>query len=678
MPVTLLASTRSPSTLSVTLPGSTGPTTVRLSPSNRVKSPVTPNGPSVAIRLAGFGSDRLPAAPFSSPVATTPPGSVTAPDTASDSCCVAVSAPLIARSPVTFRLAKPALSGPVTASVCTSVSAKAPLVAKLPSVPIWLAPFSVAEAPLPVSPPTRIAPAPVSLIAPPLSRSSVPTVARLNPPAIVTGPPPGAPISSVAAFTGGAPPMPVPPPTVSPAWVSAASCTVPPGADSEPPAPNLGRSSAMAMPLPETAPSMASGVLSVSAKLPVVAKAFSAPSTLSGWVKLAETPPPVSVPAMPSCRLPLGWVIAPVALVVSAAVVSVPASCSAPFTPRLMLAGSVTGPVTTNPVLSARVKPPLLVNAASAAMALGPPVIDVVVPELPVSVGVTIAPPVWLIRPVAVSVSCVAAEISPAVCVRRPGNTPISPNALFAVNDTFGAVTVPESVSRPAAARLIEALSVTGPVTESCPRSVSVNPALVVKPASVSTMVSGPLNDAELAIPERVATSSVPLGWVIAPETFVVSAPVSSEPWSCRSPVTLRVIAVGSLTRPVKFTVRDWPSVSVSPPLLANVPRLAIMLAPGSVAAPPDDPVSVPAVIEPPVWVMAPDAVRLSAPGVLIAPPVSSRSPAVAFRVMAVPLSGPVKVSELPVRLTVVAAETVLLTVSGMLEVRFSAPVDVV
>ncbi len=68
---------------------------------------------------------------------------------------------------------------------------------------------------------------------------------------------------------------------------------------------------------------------SASVKPPVLVKAPRVLMALPAWPKLADPALPVR---LPTCRLPPGWVIAPVADVVSAPVVTVPASDKGPVT----------------------------------------------------------------------------------------------------------------------------------------------------------------------------------------------------------------------------------------------------------------------------------------------------------------------------------------------------------
>ena len=98
---------------------------------------------------------------------------------------------------------------------------------------------------------------------------------------------------------------------------------------------------------------------------------------------------------------------------------------------------------------------------------------DVLPPDAPSRRPATIAPPVWDTMASAFSVRPVAAVSVPAVWVMVPGEEVGDPvvwlktGPFRAVRLTSGAVTEPDSVSGPLLARVIEAPSVTGPVTVS-------------------------------------------------------------------------------------------------------------------------------------------------------------------------------------------------------------------
>ena len=214
--------------------------------------------------------------PPSAPAVMLPPGWVMAPVAANDSVPGVVIVPASARSPATVRLTDAADTGPDTDSACVSVSTRPPGAVNGPSVPIWLAPPSVALAPCPMSVPTRRAPAPVSVMAPLLRRSSTGTVERLNAPAITTGPPVTLPTTRVFAATGGSLPSPPSPASVMP-WpaVYSASATVPPGADKDPPRakPSASFRIASVPPWPaDTGPATVSAAASASMKSPLLLK----------------------------------------------------------------------------------------------------------------------------------------------------------------------------------------------------------------------------------------------------------------------------------------------------------------------------------------------------------------------------------------------------------------------
>ncbi len=76
-----------------------------------------------------------------------PEGWVIAPLATRDRLVDAAIAPDSAKSPVTFRAAVVAESGPVTLSPIVLVNANPPVVVKLPSVATWFAPPSVALPP---------------------------------------------------------------------------------------------------------------------------------------------------------------------------------------------------------------------------------------------------------------------------------------------------------------------------------------------------------------------------------------------------------------------------------------------------------------------------------------------------------------------------------------------------
>ncbi len=241
------------------------------------------------------------------------------------------------------------------------------------------------------------------------------------------------------------------------------------------------------------------------------------PTALPAWPKLADPALPVR---LPTCRLPPGWVIAPVADVVSAPVVTVPASDKGPVTASATAVVSVTGPLTVSPCPSVRLKPPALLALPRAVMAL-PVLVSVVVPadEL-VSAAVAMLPPVWLIVPELVSDTDVVPVIAPAVWLM----TPAMLGPLDEVRLTTGAVTVPERLNGPVVLTAIERPSVTGPVTDKPRASTRLSPAVVAKlPKVVIWLAFG--SAADWAEPVSVvAVIRPPVPSVIAPDAVSADA----------------------------------------------------------------------------------------------------------------------------------------------------------
>ncbi len=312
------------------------------------------------------------------------------------------------------------------------------------------------------------------------------------------------------------------------------------------------------------------------------------PMALPAWPKLADPALPVR---LPTCRLPPGWVIAPVADVVSAPVVTVPASDKGPVTVSATAVVSVTGPLTVSPCPSVRLKPPALLALPRAVMAL-PVLVSVVVPadEL-VSAAVAMVPPVWLIVPELVSDTAVVPVRIPAVWLIPPAMLGPLDEARLIV----GAVTVPDRVNGPVVLTAIERPSVTGPVTVRGWLSINANPVVVVNPPSVPIWFA-PFSVAVAALPVSVGTATAP-------------APVSlTAPPLCRFRIDT-------------FARFNTPTIVSGPPV--GVPRVSVVAVTGVAAPIPEPPTVNPAEVEPasvtvpPAAVSEPAAPKLSALSVM-------------------------------------------------------------
>ena len=382
----------------------------------------------------------------------------------------------------------------------------------------------------------------------------------------------------------------------------------------------------------------------------------------------ADWPEPVSVVAV--IRPPVPSVIAPVAVVVSAPVVTLPSRDKAPVTVSATEVVSRTGPLTVSAWASTRLKPPALVAVPSAATAL-PALVSVVVPaDEVVSAAVVIVPPVWPIGPELVSVRELVPVMVPAVWLIPPPRL----GPLVEVRLTAGAVMVPDRVNGPAALSAIDCPSVTGPVTVSAWLSARVNPVVVAKLPSVVTKPPAMFTDA--AVPLSVPAVSVAPGAVVTePGTVTARFPNVAAPAKVRLPDN-RVSVVLPKLVPVPI-VNPIESVTAAVPLMAST--IAEMAFAGWVReSDPVVPVSIPVVMEPPVWLVRPLDVRIRDPAAPMVPAVCVRVPPLANKVTAGAVTLPATViAELVTAWIETGLATGPVMVNGIVSFSWKAPLDV-
>src|SRR5574337_1009451 len=453
---------------------------------------------------------------------------------------VPLTAPLMARSPavvVSDTLAPP-LSGPLTASACALVSAK-PAAVKLPSVPMWLAPFSVvAPADWPLSvPAVRLPPAP-SLIAPAdFSRVLFPSTAPLmaRSPAVVVS-------DTLAARLSGA--------------QAESVCAV-------------GRAKLEAVKLP------------------------SVPMWLAPFSVVAPADWPLSVPAV---RLPPApSLIAPADFSVVVVPLTAPLMARSPaVVVSDTLAPPLSGPLTASACALVSAKP-AAVKLPSVPMWLAP--FSVVAPaDWPLSVPAVRLPPApSLIAPADFSV--VVVPLTAPLMARSP------------------AVVVSDTLAPP----------LSGPLTASACALVSAKPAAVklpsvpmwLAPFSVVAPADWPLSVPAVRLP--------PAPSLIAPADFSVVVVPLTAPLMARSPA---VVVSDTLAPPLSGPLTASACALVSAkPAAVKLPSVPMWLAPFSVVAPADWPLSVPAVRLPP----APSLIAPADFSVVVVPltaPLMARSPA--------------------------------------------------